>query len=589
VKGKGQDDDLRIRPGRIRSRGAGARPKTFFAEVLKAGRKAGFVGPRSRSGGRVSKHSTFGRGRGAALRASGLFASTRRVVVKARIARHRGRAFRPAPLAAHIAYLKREGVTRDGENARLFDAEGDVADERAFAERCRGDRHHFRFIVSPEEGVEMTDLKAFTRDLLADMERDLATRLDWVAVEHWNTDNPHVHLLVRGKADNGQDLVISRDYITRGMRARAEDLVTTELGPKSDLQIRSALESEVTAERWTRLDRAITRQSDEAGIIDLRPSPLRLGDPELRRLMIGRLQRLERWGLATPDGAARWTVAERAERTLRDLGTRRRTVALMQRAMGEEGAHRPLVDYAIYGEQDRPTVTGRLVGTGMHDELTGEAYAVIDGVDGRIHYVRFPDLDRFEHAPPPRGIVATRSIGAEGNGRSSLLLSVRSDLTLGAQVTAGGATWLDHQLLVREKAPLSEGGFGREVREALRARVDHLANEGLVRRKGDRVIFAGNLLDTLRRRELDAAAAQVAAGTGLEHRALAEGEYVTGIYRRRLALASGRFAMIDDGLGFSLVPWRPALERELGRHVTGVVRGGGIDWTFGRKRGLGIG
>lgn len=589
MKGKGQDDDLRIRPGRIRSRGAGARPKTFFAEVLKAGRKAGFIGPRSRSGGRVSKHSTFGRGRGAALRSSGLFASTRRVVVKARIARHLGRAFRPAPLAAHIAYLKRDGVTKDGENARLFDAEGDGADEKAFAERCRGDRHHFRFIVSPEEGVEMTDLKAFTRDLLADMERDLATRLDWVAVEHWNTDNPHVHLLVRGRADDGKDLVISRDYITRGMRARAEDIVTTELGPKSDLQIRSALESDISAERWTRLDRAIVRQADEPGIIDLRPSPFRLGDPELRRLMIGRLQRLERWGLAAPDGAARWTVAERAERTLHDLGTRRRTVAMMQRAMGEEGAHRALVDYVIYGEQDRPTVTGRLVGTGMHDELTGEAYAVIDGVDGRIHYVRFPDLDRFEHAPPTGGIVATRSIGAEGNARSSLVLSVRSDLTLQAQVTAHGATWLDHQLLVREKAPLSEGGFGREVREALRARVDRLASEGLVRRKGDRVIFAGNLLDTLRRGELDAAAAKVAAGTGLEHRALAEGEYVTGTYRRRLTLASGRFAMIDDGLGFSLVPWRPALERELGRHVTGVVRGGGIDWTLSRQRDLGIG
>ena len=122
--------------------------------------------------------------------------------------------------------------------------------------------------------------------------------------------------------------MISRDYITRGMRARAEDLVTTELGPKSDLQIRSALASDISAERWTRLDRAIARQADEAGIIDLRPSPLRLGDPELRRLMIGRLQRLERWGLATPDGAARWTVAERAERTLRDLGTRRRNAVV---------------------------------------------------------------------------------------------------------------------------------------------------------------------------------------------------------------------------------------------------------------------
>ena len=481
VKGNNQDDDLRVRPGRVRSRGTRTGPKSFFGEVLKAAQKAGYVGPRSRSGGRVSKHSTFGRGRGAALRPSGLFDSTRRVVVKARIARHRGRLFRPAPLAAHIAYLKREGVTRDGEKAKLFDAEGDAADEKAFAERCRGDRHHFRFIVSPEEGVEMTDLKAFTRDLLADMERDLATRLDWVAVEHWNTDNPHVHLLVRGKADDDRDLVISRDYITRGMRARAEDLVTTELGPKSGLQIRSALESEVTAERWTRLDRAIVRQADKSGLIDLRPSPAARTDPELRRLMIGRLQRLERWGLATPEGAARWVVAEGAEQALRDLGLRRATMTVMHRALAEQGIERPIADYVIYGQQDRPEITGRLVGKGMHDELTGEAFAVIDGVDGRIHYVRFPDLDRFEHAPPDGGIVATRSLQSEDKRRSSLVLSVRSDLTLEAQVTAAGATWLDHQLLVRDKSPLSEGGFGREVQEALHARVDRLASEGLVR------------------------------------------------------------------------------------------------------------
>ena len=185
----------------------------------------------------------------------------------------------------------------------------------------------------------------------------------------------------------------------------------------------------------------------------------------------------------------------------------------------------------------------------------------------------------------------TRTLEGEGKrkSRAPLVLSVRFDLTLEAQVTASGATWLDHQLLVRDKSPLSEGGFGREVREALQDRIDHLASEGLVRRQGHRIIFARNLLDTLRQREIDEAAAQIAASTGLAHRPLAEGEYVSGAFRKRLSLASGRFVMIDDGLGFSLVPWRPALERELGRHVTGIVRGTGIDWTFGRQRGLGIG
>lgn len=127
------------------------------------------------------------------------------------------------------------------------------------------------------------------------------------------------------------------------------------------------------------------------------------------------------------------------------------------------------------------------------------------------------------------------------------------------------------------------------MREALQARVDHLASEGLVRRDGNRIIFARDLLNTLRQREIDSAAAQVAAETGLIHRPVAEGDTVAGTYRKRLNLASGRFAMIGDGLGFSLVPWRPALERELGRQVSGIVRSSGIEWTLGRQRGLGIG
>ena len=133
----------------------------------------------------------------------------------ARIVRHRGGRFRSAPLSKHLAYLKRDGVTRDGADARMFDAASDDADTKAFAERCEEDRHHFRFTVSPEDADQLADLRAFTRELMGDAERDLGTGLDWVAVDHWNTDNPHVHVLVRGRADDGHDLVISRDYISK--------------------------------------------------------------------------------------------------------------------------------------------------------------------------------------------------------------------------------------------------------------------------------------------------------------------------------------------------------------------------------------
>src|SRR3546814_6349214 len=84
------------------------------------------------------------------------------------------------------------------------------------------------------------------------MEADLGTRLDWVAVDHWNTDNPHVHLLVRGQTDQGADLVMARDYIGHGLRSRAEELAFAELGPKPEHEVQRTLDREVTAERWTR-------------------------------------------------------------------------------------------------------------------------------------------------------------------------------------------------------------------------------------------------------------------------------------------------------------------------------------------------
>jgi hypothetical protein len=138
-----------------------------------------------------------------------------------------------------------------------------------------------------------------------------------------------------------------------------------------------------------------------------------------------------------------------------------------------------------------------------------------------------------------------------------------------------------------EPTPLAENGFGREVRDALEARTEHLVSEGLARRQGQRVVFARDLLDTLRNRELDSVGGRIAAETGLPRNAVAEGEIVAGVYRNRLTLASGRFAMIDDGLGFQLVPWSPSLEKEIGKQVSGVMSpGGSVDWGFGRKRGI---
>jgi len=576
------DNEFRIRPGRIRStRAQAARP--FIAQALAAAKKAG-AGV-SRSGRIVSgNRSRFGRGQRASIQANRLLtARSRGAVIKARVVRHTSRS---APLATHLNYLRREGVTRDGEKAHFFGPGGDDADSKAFAERCQDDRHHFRFIVSPDDATDMADLRSFARDLVMQMEKDLDTRLDWVAVDHWNTEHPHVHLIVRGVRDDGQDLVISRDYIKEGMRDRARDLITQELGPRTDLDIQRSLARQVDADRFTQLDRQLIRDGRATGVIDMAIDSSARPD-DYHALKVGRLRKLETLGLAEQVGPGQWVIDTKAETTLRELGERGDIIKRMHRALTDRGIERGSASYVLAAESLDTPIIGRLVDRGLDDELKGTAYAVVDGVDGRTHHIKLPDLDSAGDSAPG-SIVELRKFD-DAQGQRRVAIAVRSDLDIDRQVTATGATWLDRQNIAREPAALSEGGFGAAVRDAMDRRADHLVGQGLGERHGQRVTFNRGLIDTLRRRELDAAGEKLAAETGQPFNRAGSGEYVAGTYRQRIALASGRFAMLDDGLGFQLVPWTPSLEKQLGRHVSGVARDdGGIDWSFGRKRGLGL-
>lgn len=457
------------------------------------------------------------------------------------------------------------------------------ADHDAFAGRCEDDRHHFRFIVSPEDTQQLQDLEATTRDLMAQAERDLHTRLDWIAVAHWNTDNPHVHVLVRGVADDGADLVISRDYMSRGLRQRAMDLVSLELGPRSQQEIVAALDRDVVAVRWTGLDQDLRDRAEGGeGLIDLRPRAGRLDEAELR--LVGRLRTLERHGLAEAGAPGRWRLAEDLEVRLRALGERGDIIKTLHRTLA--GARDPTT-LAIQGGRLVEPVLGQLVDRGLHDEISGQAYVVVDGVDGRLHHFRFEDLGDTGDTPIG-GLVEIRTRVAEG-GRPRLDLVHRSDLRLDQQVGADGATWLDRQLASRDPQTLAASGFGAEVREALARRLAHLEEQGLAWRRDGDLVPGRNLIGKLRDRDLARAAGNITATTGAQRAALGEGDLVSGVYRRRLDLVSGRFAMIDDGPGFQLVPWTRALDQRLGQEVRGTVTpGGGVDWALGRKRGISL-
>ncbi|WP_282129054.1 relaxase/mobilization nuclease domain-containing protein [Roseobacter litoralis] len=576
------EDDFRIRPGRIRS-SSSQRARPFIAQALAATQRAG--GRVSRSGKITSgSRSSFGRGRRATVQANHRLTSRSRIaVIKTRVVRHTARS---APLVTHLAYLQREGVTRDGEDARMFGPAEDDVDAKTFAERCEEDRHHFRFIVSPEDAMDMSDLKSFTRDLMHQAEKDLGTKLDWIGVDHWNTEHPHIHVIARGRVDTGEDLVIARDYIKDGMRARAQDLITQDLGYRTDRDIRNTLERQIDSESWTNLDRQLARDANRLGIIDLAQVSGHKPD-DRHALKIGRLRKLETLGLADQVGPGQWVMDEDAEPTLRELGERGDIIKRIHRSLKARGIARSTTNYVLASEGLQDPVVGRLLDRGLDDELKGTAYAVIDGVDGRTHHIRLPHIDAAGDSAPGSIVELRKFEGAKG--RRQVALAVRSDFSIEQQVTATGATWLDRHAIARDPVPLGNGGFGAEVSDALNQRAEHLIAEGLAQRQGNRVIFNRALLMTQRTRELAAAGEKLAGETGQPYTPSSAGEFVSGTYQRRLSLASGRFAMINDGLGFQLVPWTPSVERHLGKHISGIARGnGGVDWDFGRNRGLSL-
>lgn len=651
------DDEFHVRLGRIGNR-RGRKAVGYVKRVRKIAAKAGAGRPRPSStfiGSRIGSGHAQG-----TVSASRRSAGARRVVIKARIVRIKAGDY--GAVRAHLRYVQRDGVTREGDPGELYDASNNRADGKAFAERGGEDRHQFRFIVAPEDSSELADLKPFVRDLMRQMEADLGTKLDWVAADHFNTGHPHSHIVVRGKDDQGKDLVIARDYIAHGIRTRASELITRELGPESELEATRKLENEVGAERFTRLDRAILRDAVE-GALRLAVKPER--DPRRHAMRMGRLRTLEQMGLAEETAPGVWRVTVEMEPALRRMGERGDIIKTMHRDLTAAGIHRAVGDHVIFDAQAGPArVIGRLVAEGVSDELHDRRYVIVDGIDGRTHYAELGvrqvtseplirntivevrardvsprDVDRTiagvaggnhgiysaerhrEFDPKAsgeyiqthvrrlevmrrQGLVERSSNGdwsvgadhleragqfeAAQRSRNPARVTVLSWQSLDELPVAAGATLLDKQLIAKSPEMIASTGLGSEFEGALRLRRQWLLEQGLAREQGGRIAYARNLLQSLERRELTEVSARMTRETGLNYAETKPGDRITGTYRRMLTLNSGRFALIERAHDFSLVPWRPVLEQARGQAVTGVVGAGGISWSVGQKRGLGL-
>jgi type IV secretory pathway VirD2 relaxase len=401
---RNDDDIFKPKIGRIRNLG-GARAKTYVNRVLSQISAAGKRGFGSSTGSRGFSGARIGRGNDAVRhrRAGHRFGpSYRRVVIKTRITKFNsgGPKSGIGAARAHLRYIQRDGVAKENVPGQLYDATHEEADGKAFLERSEGDRHQFRFIVSPEDTAEMADLKPFVRDLMQAVEKDLETRLDWVAVDHFNTEHPHTHIVLRGTDELGKDLIIARDYIAHGMRQRASEILTLELGPQTTREITEKYWRQVDQDRFTNLDRELVRDV-EGGVIETAVKPATPADRFKHAMRMGRLRHLERQGLAREIQGGEWELSPNLETTLRRAGERGDIIKTMHRGLKQAGLDAGASEFAIYDPLDARAgiVTGRIIDRGLHDELNDGHYILVDAADGRVHHIALDPKQDMDDLP----------------------------------------------------------------------------------------------------------------------------------------------------------------------------------------------
>jgi hypothetical protein len=400
---------------------------------------------------RTGRFNARGRGRAALARgigpkkgfvnAKGSLWRARKAIVKVSVVKLRGHKTSGGGLVrGQLAYLQREeaGVARvfdeDGNeksvpcHGQLYGPEDGVEiDGRDFVARStdgfdgRGDPHQFRIILSPEDGAKLAaqnarhvdpddgngapNLRRTTRALMEQMEADLGTRLDWVAVDHFDTAHPHTHVLVRGSTHDGKGLNIAGEYIGKGIRGRLEEQLTKELGLKNIREIRREAERDLDAMRITPVDKNIIRRMNSmTNVIDLRE-----GQPSVqfgeasdlnRHILIRRMKNLEKMELATATDTGRWQIKPDAFETLRAVYARNQLNEDLHAAMERAGITRPVRLEEERSADDRDVEVGKRIigrviskglanGEGMETDAkrASKVRLIIDGSDGYVRAV----------------------------------------------------------------------------------------------------------------------------------------------------------------------------------------------------------
>lgn len=305
--------------------------------------------------------------------------SRQRVVVRGLVSFHAGSGWlRVKALKAHIRYLGRSSARYHGDRPMFFDGQSDEVDALSRANEWRNDRRHFRFVISPEHGDRIADMRNYVRILFARVAGDLGEpELDWFAICHFDTSHPHSHVVLRGLKTNGRDLMIPKAYYTRGMRTTAEALAQERLGDlrRGDPELR--IWRDTKAEHFTELDRRLIAEAGSIG----RVSDGVGGTDTWSALKRSRLQTLQRLGLAVRE-RDQFRLDQNLEERMRLLQPRQDLVrTLNQRRLASAREIRPLTAGRVHGH---------VVETGVHDERGLRAFVIVRDAAGVEHYASVP-------------------------------------------------------------------------------------------------------------------------------------------------------------------------------------------------------
>ena len=306
-------------------------------------------------------------------------ASSRRCVIKAHYVPLRTQEGMKAA-KDHLGYLERDGVEHDGSPGRFYAAD-ESFDAAEIRRPLEGEQRQFRFIVSPED-TDGVDLTEFTRQLMRHVEKDTGRRLIWAAVNHHNTNNPHVHIVVRGVDGDGSDLRIDGRYIGQGMRWRAQETLTRELGPRLEFEFTRTRTAEIGQERFTEIDRALDEYLGSNRTVKVRELLSALG-PEGPNC-VARLETLRKLTLAREKPRGTLELADGWQESLADLGKYHDKNERLYPLVGQKAI--------AYGTLDPnipvPAFEGVVEGKGLDDELTGQMFVAVWTSAGTGYYIR---------------------------------------------------------------------------------------------------------------------------------------------------------------------------------------------------------